>query len=260
MPVAAGATPHTDPSVESLMRSAFVLVALLFFATATPARAQGGINLFWNGCSDGGATTRTFACNSVGAGFTLDLSVVVPHDMPRFAAATARLDFILDAAVIPPWWEVWPGGCRAGQLGMTFDPYLNVTNCYDLWQATPTVSTFEIVPGSYVPNQFRVTGTGAVLPGGELHLLADGTELWFAKITILRGKTVGPTVCEGCLVGACVRLNDCHLQQADGLASWIVSNPAQNNWVSWQSGYPTPCLLYTPAANRTWGAVKGLYR
>ncbi len=241
------------------MRFAFVLAALLLLATAAPVRAQGGINLFWNGCSDGGVTTRTFACNSVGAGFTLDLSVIVPHDMPRFAAATARLDFIIDATGIPPWWEVWLGGCRAGQLSMTFDPYLNVTNCYDLWQATPTVSTFEIVPGSYVPNQFRVTGTGAVLPGGELHLVADGTELHFAKITILRGKTVGPTVCEGCLVGACVRLNDCHLQQADGLASWIVSNPAQNNWVTWQSGYPTPCLRYTPATNRTWGAVKALY-
>lgn len=236
------------------------LVALLLAATISIASAQGGMNLYWGDCAETGQTVRTFACNTVGAPFTLYYSVIVPHEMSAFAAASVSLDFIFDATDIPPWWQVWPGGCRANAVAMTFDPVLLITSCNDLWQGTPNLSVFQVEPALVATNMLRLSGRGSLATGTEIPVLPDGQELVVGKVTISRALTVGPTACAGCGIGACIRLNQIRLDEAPGLPKWTVTNPARNTWVTWQSGYPGSCLFFTPAQNRTWGAIKTLYR
>jgi len=243
------------------MKKILTLAAALMVFGASASLAQGGLNLNWDGCSDGGVAAKTWACNSNTTGGALAIfgSVVVPHDMPLFAATSAIVDIAFTGGTIPAWWMTLAGQCSANRVDMSFAASVLVTNCGNIWQDSPNLAVFQVQQGVNGPDRVRLNGGAAVPAGSELPTVADGSELSFCKISIGKSKTVGTGSCAGCLTGACIVLNECKLQQPAGVGDYTVTNPAARNFVSWQAGGPV-CPQATPSQNRTWGAVKNLYR
>lgn len=243
------------------MKKILTLAAALMIFGASASMAQGGLNLYWDGCSDGGVSTKAFACNAnTGVAFVLYASLVLPADMPLFAATSALVDLSFTGATIPAWWQVRTGECSANRVSMSFDSANFVTNCLDIWQSAANLSVFQAqpAPGDHAANFLRLNGGAAVPAGSELSQIADGSELVVCKVSIGRTKTVGTGSCAGCLTGACIVLSECKAQQPAGIGDYTIINPATSNFVTWQAGGPA-CPQATPSQNRTWGAVKNLY-
>lgn len=242
-----------------MKKIATLTVALLAFGAAT-AFAAGGLSLRVGGCTlDGGASSATFACDVNTGNDALVASVVLPADMPQFLGTTAIIDVTVDGASVPAWWMTGVGQCRANAITMSFDPAVVATNCADIWSGTPNLSVFQVQSALHGPNTFRLIGGAAVTAGSEVGLVADGTtELNVCRLTISHTKTVGAGACAGCNTGACFVLSECYLQQPFGMPQYRLSTPI-SNLVTFNAG-PSNCLGAVPTQNRTWGAVKGLYR
>lgn len=237
----------------------WVLVAVASLALgAPPAFAQGGINLFWDDCSVAGLRLRTFACNTnTGPAFTMVFSVIPSVEMPQFVAADLRIDALVQAATLPPWWQAATGQCRAGAISASFDPntFPNL-DCPDIWGGALPLFAQQIEPG-YLANAFRIRAAGALAAPSPITAAMLGTELNVCTVSILRSHSTGADACAGCLAGVCFVGTQCVLQQPAGVGDYYVTTPATNNFIDFQiSTYE----CYTPTRNRTWGAVKGLYR
>lgn len=243
------------------MNLRLALAALLVVAATPAAWAQGGTNLFWDDCSTGGATDRSFACDgNAGDPFTMVVSVVPPQNVPQLNGVWVAIWAEASDATVPAWWSAGDGQCRQGAVTGSFDPAANPSGCPDLWQGTANLSVFHFAPGLTGPNSFLLRGAAAVAPGSEVSVVADGTELYVCKIVVTRSKTTGTGNCPGCDVGACLVLVECRLTQPDGAGDFVLSTADVNNWITWQGGGSLQCPGSVPTRQRTWGAVKGLYR
>lgn len=243
------------------MKKILTLAAALMVFGASASMAS-GLLLNWDGCSDGGVQAKTFACNTnSGAAFAFYGSAVVPADMPTFAATSAIIDVQVDGATLPAWWLTNSGQCRANSISVSFDAAAFITNCADIWQSAPNLSVFQAQQGVGGPNRVRLNSGAAVPAGSELSVVADGSENVICKVSINRAKTTGTGNCAGCNLGACIVFNEAKMQQPAGVGDYTVTNAQApgSNYITWQSGIAL-CPLPTPAQNRTWGAVKNLYR
>ena len=242
------------------MKKILTLAAALLVLGATSAMAQGGLNLFWNNCSTSGASALTFNCASNSGSYFLYGSVVLPGDMPTFLGLTAVTDVAVDATSLPAWWQVAPGDCRANTFSISFDPNNNSTDCgTDIWQFNNPTPVSTIQPMLHGANTLRLNSAAALPAGSEISLAADGTEYYVFRITLSKQKSATAAACAGCNVGACIVLNEMKLSQPLGIGDRTVTNPAVSNFVTWQAG-ALQCPQATPTQNRTWGAVKNLYR
>ena len=87
-----------------------------------------------------------------------------------------------------------------------------------------------------------------------------GTEYYAFKMNVLRAKTTAAGSCAGCADAVCIVLDNIQLfQPPEQNNDPMISSPADRNFVTWQAADPT-CPASTPAANKTWGQVKSLYR
>lgn len=248
------------------MKKLITLAVTLLSLGASTAMAQSGLALYWDGCSDGGTSAKTFACTgNTGAAFTMYVSVIVPTDMPQFAATSAIIDMTFENPTIPDWWLTLTGQCSANRVSESYDAAQFVTNCADIWQSAANLSVFQAQQGTNVMghavNTLRLNGGAAVPAGSELNVVADGSELVVCKVSISRTKTVGTGSCAGCAIPACIVLNECKLQQPAGAGDFTVVDeaPGKVRWATW-NGSPTNCPDGTPTQNRTWGSIKNLYR
>lgn len=253
------------------MRKPLLLALVLLVSGAAAARAQNmypGLNLFWDHCYSGGGTiAKTFACDTnVGPWFEMFASVVLPADMPRFAAASVIVDVTIAGGTQPPWWQTAAGQCRANAIAVTFDwPSLEPSGCMNIWMNTPVLSVLQIqqpVPGGVAT--FRINAGAAVPAGSEIAWVADGTELVVARIAISRAKTVGTNACEGCATTACFFYRESRLQQPAGVGDYWITNWATTAYTHFLGGAGVTGdnwnICEVPALNRTWGAIKVLYR
>jgi hypothetical protein len=246
------------------MRRFTWLLALLLTVPGPATHAQSGLNLYWDGCSDGGTMVKTFACNtSTGNPFLLYASVIVPADMPQFAAAQVIIDANFNGTSVPSWWQIAAGQCRANAVSVSFDPNSFTTNCEALWAGASPVSVFAVQYGVHGnANGLRLNAAAAVPQDQEISVVADGSELVVCRVAVSRTKTTGADACAGCVTGACLLLGEIKLQQPAALnADYTLTNPAANNFVMW-NGYTLYWCggVWDAARNRTWGQVKGLYR
>jgi hypothetical protein len=243
------------------MKKVITLAVTLLALAASSAQAQSGLNLAWSECITGaGAQDLGFACNTnTGAAFTMHASVVVPAAMPMFAATSTVLDIHVGDVSLPAWWQTLAGQCRQNAIGISYDVNNNVTSCVDLWQGNPNLQVSTVQQDVNGPGRVRVLGTAAVPAGSELSVPQDDAELWVCRITISRSGTLG-TCNTGCALGACIVLNEMYMQQPGGLPAYRLTNEATRQFVTWNGGGGTNCPTDTPTMNRTWGAVKGLYR
>ena len=247
------------------MKKLITLAVTLLALSASTAMAQSGLGLYWNGCSDGGTSVGTFACTANTGTNVMYATMILPADMPMFAATSAIIDITFEDVTIPDWWLTLTGQCSSNRVSESYDAAQFTTNCPDIWQSAAVLSVFAAQQGTNVQghasNTLRLNGGAAVPAGSELNQVADGTELVVCKVTIGHTKTVGTGLCAGCATAACIVLNECKAQQPAGVGDFTVINeaPTLTRWVTW-NGSPANCPASTPTQSRTWGAVKNLYR
>jgi hypothetical protein len=234
-----------------------LLLAAAVLSAASPARAQWGINLFVDEC--GAGTTQASVTNACtlnsGTAFTLVGSAVIP-ELTRvgFIGCMSTLDVAPSDWVVPDWWRL--DACRA--VGFIASDGATVTSaCPSIWEnglpATTMINGFPIYGGAHmrlyigsvlaIENAYDFTGDGA-------------TELGVFRLTVTHRKTLGDGACTGCTTGAVVVLQEINLQTLTDTPDTFLrlTNPLVNTSVSYNGGQGVP------ARNRTWGAIKALYR
>ncbi|MCE9628125.1 MAG: hypothetical protein K8R56_09440 [Candidatus Eisenbacteria bacterium] len=272
--------------MDAMLRRS-VSVLLLLFAIALPGmtRAAGstapGYYLRWEQCyTDGGASNRSFACDTNTGTSTLVLSFELDQPMPDVSGLEILIDFATPEATLPAWWQFKNiGSCR--QASLTFLPQspAGATNCVD-WasgQAVGGFGTFVPVTTGVAPGRVRLGIAIAVLPTA-LATLTAGQEYVACLLQIDHRKTVGTNACTGCDLPACIHFGRLKLTtpiaQNDRSLSAAADGPGSGR-VTWQDGAfanvericgqigcttDFTCTSVTPAHGHTWSDVKALYR
>lgn len=244
------------------MKKSLLIAGTMLVLGASMASAQGGINLSWNDCGTFGTGNITFACNTnAGAPFTAVGSFYPPATLPEFLGINAQID-LRSQGPTPEWWKHNTGFCRGTTgLSVNFDFTSGPFNCADFFVGAAAGGFVYEYPAGPAPagERSRVRLTCAV-PFDNRGQIDEGVEYYAFKLNVLRAKTSGAGSCPGCNVPVCLVLDNIQLFQPPEQANDpIISNPADRNFVTWQASDPT-CPASTPAANKTWGQVKSLYR
>jgi len=237
------------------MKSILIICGALTLITSI-ALAD-GISLAWNDClGAGGATNRTFACNTNVGNNDLYVSFDPPTDVPDVNGAQVIIDITTptSSGSIPPWWQLQRNtGCRITSLS-TADAR---GSCVSLFGGGSIGYYVTAVDPSMPPNWARIVATDQV-PQASAFPVTAGTEYTVMVIRIKNANTVG-TACSGCADPLCLALFWV-LLHTNNSGDVLMSNPlpracagAPGAWVSWQS-------IATPTLDRTWGQIKTLYR
>jgi hypothetical protein len=174
----------------------------------------------------------------------------------------ARIEVSAQNSGTLSWWSSFgSGACRPSALTVSTSIPPAAVSCADTWAGAVT-TTFT---GGYVPDGPYSEGIGIIvaLPDGQTEALVPGVEYFAFNLLINSGLTVGPGACSGCDVPACVAWRGMEIQQPPNPGGPTVYLAGGGEYlVTWQSASLTSygCRLATPALNRTWGAVKSLYR
>jgi len=253
------------------------LAAIALFSGAASAQT-GAVALRWDNCySDGGLSSKSFACNTNSGSESLILSVYPPVDMPQLNGALETLTVWSTAAATPTWWQVNSGGCRpTSGMSAQFLPLPSSITCIDPWTGQAS-GGFNFEPTYFAPNIARLRVVGAI--AGTVSIPAN-QEVFLARVVIFNTKTVGTGSCAGCLTPACIGFNSVQLTQPVGVGDYVVMLPlagTHSDYVGWQMdatmgetitspfGVPQKSFVScqssaTPSRRPTWGAVKSLYR
>jgi hypothetical protein len=241
------------------MKKALTLTAGLMLV-ASMAMAQSGVNLNVSdalGCGSlANAVSNTCTANT--GSFIVVGSVASPRDLVQFVASGQILDIQSSAAALPDWWHL--DVCRTGKFSLTFDG--TAASCGTVWDANSGPAPLSVAQWQYnaaTPNRIRLN-MGAAVASPYDNAIANA-ELGVFKLTITKALTTGTGACAGCATGACIVLNEVNLQEVGVLPYITVTNALSNNFVTYNSGAGIPaCPASTPTQNKSWGAVKALYR
>ena len=239
-----------------------VLIAGAMLVLGAGAASAAGINLSWNDCGAAGTQNVTFACNSnAGAPFTMVGSFIPPAGVDNFLGISAQVDITTDQATLPDWWKHGNGQCR-GTTGLNTD--FNFTSgpftCTDFYAGQAAGGfAYDVGYGTAARARFRIQ---CAVPIDNKGPVDPATEYYAFKGVILRSKTTGAGSCAGCSNPGCIVLNEIQLfQPPDAGFDPSITNPADRNYVTWQSAPASPiCPQSTPTKSSTWGQVKSLYR
>ena len=178
------------------------------------------------------------------------------------------IDLASAGSALPPWWQFMNAGtCR--QLALAANMMLPATavNCMDWSHRNASLLARSYSIGERGPSTARLEllitealAATANLPGGEY--------LSFS-LTITHARTVGTGACAGCTEPVCIVLNSVLAITAGRVSDRFLTGPANgtdSNFAAWQGGGSpvvggvSGCPAATPAKQRTWGAVKAMYR
>jgi hypothetical protein len=246
---------------EVVMRCIVITLALCALLGAATARAQGGINLSWDDCGASGTANQSFACDTNADSSVMVASFVVDVGGPCFVGTNAVFDLQVAGGSLPDWWQLKnPGTCRQKSL-RALGPWQRGVSCLDpaaFCGGTPGVASYSIGFGG--PNRARILTSYSVACTACLETAA-GIESFAIELVIRHDKTSGSGSCDGCLMAACIVLNSIGVY-ASNPTPWDhleLSKPLQRSYITWQGG-DGDCPGSTPALNRTWGALKSVYR
>ena len=239
-----------------------VMLLLGGLVSGSLASADAGVNLSWDACSgDGGAQSKTFACNTNSGFKTMVGSFVLAADQPNFIGVEVTIDIQAQADSLPAWWRFFEAGaCRQSALTVNFQTDSG-TNCTDLWsgQAIGGLAGYYTywTPGSgFAPNASQVR-FGAAVPSISPISLTAGIEYYCFNVRMSATKTVGTGACDGCSTPVCIVLSKISAVQNDG-AREDLTGPITSNILSWQSG--VTCSGGNFSQNITWGQIRSVLR
>jgi hypothetical protein len=257
---------------------------------AAPAHSQerGRLTLAWENCrtSGGGASFASFACNTNEGPGPLLVAAFVPGPAANLTGMEAAdLTLLIDARYyqIPPWWQLadpitGTPGCRS--LGATLPLDLansaGATCARTYWPdvGQPVGGASYVWPFNSQCYLARLRVVVAVdhaaaplapqpTPGQETHLFS---------VRLGRSGTTGGGACAGCQTPACLLFDEARIFQSNG-DDFFIRSPfntglTTGDWeVAWQEPQwcihdpdEIPSCLPVRAVNRTWGAIKAIYR
>jgi len=249
---------------------------LLFAAallTLTASAASAGISLNWNQCYPFAPTTglnrldNCYVCPNT-ADYRLVPSFDAPSSIPNFVATRSIVDVQMSGPV-PDWWRFESGGCRAGSLAVQVYNG-NVTQCPDAMFGNnltgPVLVVFNAFGGN--ANYIRIIAdlsrdNDFAMTAGQ-HYVGEQLFINHAKTTADCDLTPTPDttpVCLGCNTTTATLV----LQEVQLYVSTVPAVPpivltsvdvGERNFVNFRGGAGAP----VPTQNKSWGAVKALYR
>jgi hypothetical protein len=252
---------------------ATAVLALAVFSCASAAAAA-GLNLAWDKClGEGGASAKTFACNT-NTGYADIVGSFIPAlPHPKFVGIEVKLDFQSMSQTLPAWWQFHNvGTCRESNFEVSFSfreqPRLNCEDPFDGGAyggvgcyATPDHPLSIFDGGS---NNSRLVLGAAVMYAKNL---SGGAEYYAFRLRIQYESSTGGGACEGCATPVCLSLaevavfdegiTDPETGQTREPEPERITQQAQNLMITWQdsSGSCQPKVR-----NKTWGQLKSLYR
>jgi hypothetical protein len=161
---------------------------------------------------------------------------------------------------VPSWWQLQTGGCRAGSLSATCQ-FPGLSACGNPWSdAGVSGSAYDMnLPCCFLPNIARIRAVGAV-QSADAVAVHPGLEYYAFEIRIDRRKSIGAGSCAGCPISACIELSFIKLYQPTSMLNDpAITRTDQNRYVTYNGAQVSDCAI-TPVRNRTWGAVKAIYR
>jgi hypothetical protein len=242
------------------------ILALLVLASAPGAGARAlttpALTLAWSDCleSGGGATTVAFGCAANTVTFTLQPAFTLAAAVDSVVAIEGVVDVLSQSGTLPSWWELQPGGCRGSAL-VALEPV--GSGCSDPWagNGVSAIQAYRVSPETSAPDRARIVFTASVLPSQKV-ALQPGIPYTGPALALGTQTTVGTNACSGCSATACLVFNSVTLKRVPGAtgADIVISDPASTaNWAYWQGTTGLDCAV-VPVRNRTWGAIKSLYR
>jgi hypothetical protein len=251
-------------SLEATMKKLLITAALLA-VTASTASAQGALFLSWANCYPQNTLQVNRNDNCYVCPNSLDQRIILSFTAPATAnivSTTSILDVQFGASQ-PDYWRFDAAGCRAGAASINLTYIGNATLCPDIMGASvvqvPILATFNGWKG---PNTMRIVVENtrdnflAVTAGS--HYTASQLNITHLKTTVDCDATPTPDatpVCAGCNVPATIALNEMQVTPQSG-GAFIVTDPGARHYVNYFGGVGVP----TATQNKTWGAVKSLYR
>ena len=256
-----------------------VTMASLIAASAAMA-GPSGVNLAWTKCFGEGSpiTNKNFACAS-NAGTNL----LVCSFTPANGSATVNgnevvIDILTTSSTAADaatgWWSMKNvGTCRPTSLSVNGSADAGNTVCLDefagqsttgigAWSQTVPVTGWSIGAGD-VANHWRLKIAVAV-PGTALAAVDNTGEYFSVNVSVNNAKSTGVGSCAGCSDPVCIVLNSINLTAGGGANDELIGNAlaAGSNIVTWQGGVGggTASCAAVPTHNKTWGAIKSLYR
>jgi hypothetical protein len=233
-------------------------------ACASGAHAE-GINLYWNDCSPfrggAGVTGITNDCASNTGSLVLVASFVPQAGITGLVEVEGTILLTLGAASVPAWWQMQPLGCRANSISMSFN-FPGLTACTRAWSDGHELGGYAYdlsPPCCALPNMARLRMAGAVTAADSV-AVSSSNEYYAFEMFIDRKKSVGTGSCTGCATAACIELRSIALSQANRLTSEpAITQADQNRFITYNGANVADCAA-TPVRNRTWGALKAIYR
>ena len=239
---------------------------------------DGQLQLAWNDCqADDGQLVTNWACDGASADpIVLAGSFTLTKTMEYFVATDIAFFFEFpDVEEVPEWWHMGdPPACRSGSFALSLDSQAlprSGASCPDPWSggsaATGLISEYTVgVTSRFAPPRPDVVRVRLAIARGAQDgvTLVAGQNYMAFRLLIDRRRTVGSGACAGC--DAAIQVHFCRLV--------VYNNPPApegvearefGNSESWELRFgPTAYGQYesdpTSVKNRTWGAIKSLYR
>jgi hypothetical protein len=246
--------------MEESMKTAPTLIVALMAAMATAARAgTPGVNLSWDDCSTSPASAnQDYACDGkLGSRVSLQGTFRNAYDVGNLYGLESTLMIVWPESV-PDFWAVGPGGCDLNAFGLAHT------------SATPPCGTPSIFDstlyGGYsvdypTPNRLllRIDTSPNPYPNWPSLTAAELYPAFKVSFDVDAGIA---HACLGCDVPACIVLQSVEVFGLYPTQDYLIVDPDTRNWCTWQGGAVAGagCPGSTPVQNRTWGAVKALYR
>ncbi len=219
----------------------------------------------WTVCPPSGAVDLPpagYCVNDIGER-RLILSFVPPAEITQVVGWTLVLDLASDDSPLPPWWQVYPGGCR------DTDPAQFVAGipdgseeCSDPWSAIGSSVVQSLIyprPGGDDRQLRVILGVGVAAPDA---FTLNAGEPYLAGILSIHFAGTTSGTCPGCTSPVCFVFNQAEVHRVPGAPGgdpgpFVTPSPSFGNLATWGGG--TACAA-VPTHNRTWGQIKTLYR
>jgi hypothetical protein len=249
------------------MKKTLLLCGALLALTASVASAAPAINLAWSDCVDGVASTlnRNFACttNSNAVADVAVASFIAPAGMDLFISLETTFEFAQGVAgPVVPWWQ-WKGTGRCHNGGLSLNNSFGALAACDqgAWSAVASGGVGAMLDDNPSPGRSQGNGVLAV-SGSSATALVPDVHYYGLNFAFSHAKTVGTGACTGCSTPVCFRLKSLKtVQPANSPGGNVeITTEGTRAYVTYQGATEATCILATPTRNKTWGAVKALYR
>ncbi|MFN8589519.1 MAG: hypothetical protein U0704_17135 [Candidatus Eisenbacteria bacterium] len=229
----------------------------------SPCAQATTLGLRWDECaSGGGAINKSFAC-SVALGDAVSIaSLQVDAAVDSVVGMEWVVDVITAAPTLPDWWRMASGGCRPGALTASAN-FFGYGACADPWNGNGValVQVFEPGQPRGGANQLRIICTTSVTAADRTRLDA-GVPYDVGLLRLSYANSSGAGSCSGCTTAACLVFNSVLVLRDPTSAvtqlEYVPGSGSDPHRMTWQ-GTAADCQL-VPVRNRTWGALKSLYR